>query len=100
RSTRRLPPFPTRRSSDLTLLVYDSEYRYHVKKDGSRWRLLSEVERHGTGFPPVVRFLDQVGDEDDDDGIVSRGKIEPLLPVQRQDRKSTRLNSSHVKIPY
>ena len=76
-------------SEGATLLVYDSEYRYHVKKDGSRWRLLSEVERHGTGFPPVVRFLDQVGDEDDDDGIVSRGKIEPLLPVQRQLNQTT-----------
>lgn len=72
----------------VTLTVYDDQFRYHVVKEAGRWRLVTEAEEHGLGEVPVVRFLDQVGDEDDD-GVVSRGKIEPLLPVQRQLNQTT-----------
>jgi hypothetical protein len=71
-----------------TLVIYDDEYRYHVIKEAGGWRLITDAEQHGQGVVPVVRFLDQVGDEDDD-GVVCRGKIEPLLPVQRQLNQTT-----------
>lgn len=43
-----------------------------------------EVEAHGLGVCPVVRFR-----KIDDDGCESFGKIEPLLPVQRQVNQTT-----------
>src|SRR5690606_41701982 len=55
---------------------------------------------------PVVRILRGAGRIPFDDGAVRRDRRGERHPVQasgcreRQDRKSTRLNSSHVKISY
>src|SRR5690606_42040666 len=79
RAHRHLPSFPTRRSSDLLRL------RLHALlavEDGD-----GAVE-HAQGALDLDREVDVAGRVDDVDLVV--------LP----DRKSTRLNSSHVKISY
>lgn len=82
------PLEPPTVEAGVTLTVYDGEFRYRVLQEAGAWRLIDEAEHHGLGFPPVVRFLDQAGDEDEN-GVVSFGKIEPLLPVQRQLNQTT-----------
>src|SRR5690606_41729229 len=80
------PPFPTRRSSDLAgpqLVDAGHQVRPHL----------------------FLEVLDLGGDRDADEGLV-----EQAVDIQRVgwlgggggngDRKSTRLNSSHVKISY
>jgi hypothetical protein len=74
----------------VKLTIYDAEHRYQVIKTAEGWNLDGEAERHGLGVVPVVRFLDEVeDDDDDDDDVVSRGKVEPLLPAQRQLNQTT-----------
>src|SRR5436309_5166790 len=72
----RSTPFPTRRSSDLCVLLADAA-----------GAAVLEATEDGSGF------LD--GD------LYSDGQYWDLLYMPaRKDRKSTRLNSSHVKISY
>src|SRR5437868_8673158 len=70
---RNLHSFPTRRSSDLLGIP-----------DGS---LVISILRDGTGFVPLADSVIEPGDE-------------VLLVLDSGDRKSTRLNSSHVSISY
>src|SRR5690606_40822481 len=89
-----LPLFPTRRSSDLEGVVepvaevafkhaFDSRPHVEFGKDQRRARGLGvAVEETGTGLEAVRGLKTHVGAAD----VV--------------DRKSTRLNSSHVKISY
>src|SRR5699024_12716516 len=86
-----LPAVPTRRSSDL------------LRRAESQGGLLV-LARHG-----VERGLahgDDAGQYHDgqhDDGgkeRVARGEVERLADERQEDRKSTRLNSSHVSISY
>src|SRR5690606_40261480 len=87
---RLLPPFPTRRSSDLDLLEGGScEFRvWAPERDRMNLHLVHPMDRtvpmtkNGQGYFEVT--VDQ-----------SPGPIRYFL-----DRKSTRLNSSHVKISY
>src|SRR5690606_40997414 len=89
-----LPPlhsFPTRRSSDLYSLVnrpggLGSKYRASGPQPPSGFRSKG-------GYPAI---LPRIGS-----GLLSSGrKQDAPNPPRRTDRKSTRLNSSHVKISY
>src|SRR5690606_41830669 len=79
------PPFPTRRSSDLTMracagilgLEYEVFHREWVEIYPQRVR--GEFSSLAEGFDYVARRLGTAASE---------------------DRKSTRLNSSHVKVSY
>src|SRR5690606_41847250 len=82
---RALPPFPTRRSSDLATPV-----------------AVGATGRRG-GLPLGLHLLEQLParrllDEPAADGH-KRPEQQPGRPADL-DRKSTRLNSSHVKISY
>src|SRR5690606_41335964 len=85
--------FPTRRSSDLHLvaLADPKEEREHAEDGGERRhqdRPDTSPSRFDHGsvalFPGCAQLVDEI---DEDDGVV-------------EDRKSTRLNSSHVKMSY
>src|SRR5690606_42035185 len=94
-----LHSFPTRRSSDLTLGRRDGVHAAVVGLDGQR---------------VLVAVVDLFGVHERDDGhvgprVLERTVVPPAAvaePVARGvdgeggDRKSTRLNSSHVKISY
>src|SRR5690606_40964604 len=89
RAHRALPSFPTRRSSDLSqhgdAMVTDSVVIDLAPQNG---HVALAVGSHGDAatFAAVVRYPEVAG--------------ETLAQVTGQDRKSTRLNSSHVKISY
>src|SRR5690606_39471202 len=78
---RGLHSFPTRRSSDL-------------------WLLAAGVGRPDRFAPPVVVQLVDAIDEDEARLGVVVGGDHDHVPQMTRDRKSTRLNSSHVKISY
>src|SRR5699024_12472402 len=85
-----LPPFPTRRSSDLG----------EVDGEGvSERNHLAVAVQHGKpgDLRPVLADLTEVGAELGDDVLALQGQVEADEPL---DRKSTRLNSSHVSISY
>lgn len=72
--------------------VYDEDYAYELVRRGTVWELYDEdgdedggVLEHGLGVVPVVRFLDQIGGDDE----IPAGKVEPLLPAQRQLNQTT-----------
>src|SRR5207249_12280473 len=86
-SHRPLPSFPTRRSSDLALVLQHRPYRSQesgVLHPDARSHRKGGVESVAPWEEPFVH--------------APRG----LLPfrLRREDRKSTRLNSSHVSISY
>src|SRR5690349_23521935 len=84
--TRHLPSFPTRRSSDLLQTVSaEGNPRYYA--------LIRAVERR-TGVPIVLNTS-----FNENEPIVLK-PAEALDCFLRTDRKSTRLNSSHVEISY
>src|SRR5690606_42165981 len=92
---RRLPSFPTRRSSDLT--------------SGSRrsclpgCRLRVAPDHVGVGAIVVRTRTHAVLQLETDAAIQGHGRCQRTVGFQEQrvaDRKSTRLNSSHVKISY
>src|SRR5207302_10253806 len=99
RPDRHLPSFPTRRSSDL-LWGGGSPKNFMLQTEPQIQEVL-RIKEYGQDF-----FI-QVTDARPDTGglsgatpseAVSWGKVDPTkLP---EDRKSTRLNSSHVKISY
>src|SRR5262245_64130038 len=76
----RSTPFPTRRSSDLHLCL--------DRLDRQR-----EAIGDGTVRPPL-------GEEGEDLALARREHRKALTPREREDRKSTRLNSSHLGISY
>src|SRR5207247_7742223 len=82
------PCFPTRRSSDLRLRV--------VPRGGRRARGgRRPVRRRGALGPPPRHFPPVYGPASPVRGLLHGGADLPL-----QDRKSTRLNSSHEWISY
>src|SRR5690606_41224882 len=97
RSARYLHSFPTRRSSDLTfseneepMEVYASAFKDSIVLEG-----YANTEEH------IVQLyaIDKSNNLSQPVSVT----IQPLTPpisLIRQDRKSTRLNSSHVKISY
>src|SRR5690606_40756549 len=84
---RDLPSFPTRRSSDLEVVINPVANVAGIADDRAGYTF--EVFRYFGLFDkgPLEQVI-----------IRSIGKIFHLFA--RQDRKSTRLNSSHVKISY
>src|SRR5207249_12223336 len=98
---RRRPPtsplFPTRRSSDLAATQDGSEHLLHR---GLAIRADDGDQRRVEAQPPVLRQR-----AERKPGIVDhcdrQRKLAAVLAVdERRDRKSTRLNSSHVSISY
>src|SRR5207302_8605011 len=93
---RDLHSFPTRRSSDLVYVYVTSARRYFeacLTADVARWTLGGDwVVWDGKQRRVLYdsRLQEEAIDDDDKcDGV-----------AYTQDRKSTRLNSSHVKISY
>src|SRR5690606_41887958 len=78
---RNLPSFPTRRSSDLAVRHGRDELR----------RRVGDLEKQAVG---VLRLLGVLPEEPEPPGPA------PAQARAAEDRKSTRLNSSHVKISY
>src|SRR5690606_42126738 len=88
---RDLHSFPTRRSSDLIVLIFAYTTRYFAASVGS-------VEN---GFSKIPSSIDDVSRIFCENEAKSIFKIYlPILKPYLLDRKSTRLNSSHVKISY
>src|SRR5205807_9007209 len=96
----RLPPFPTRRSSDLAAFGYEA---MRV--------VLASLRRAGRRANDRRRVIDEVFGLRRSDSIVGPYSIGPegdatlrsfgAYRVSRdRDRKSTRLNSSHLVISY
>src|SRR5699024_12352228 len=85
---RYLHPFPTRRSSDLLAAVAD-ENGVRLRPAGQEIVGAAGAAVLGQGFHfPAAGVADGLG----------AGIVRPHQP--EQDRKSTRLNSSHVSISY
>src|SRR5699024_12695890 len=87
-----LHSFPTRRSSDLTIL------RWALTQPGFE-QLFTNNEMYimqPTNLQPVTRYFSQ----QDSMRIGSSMFHEPTILGSKIDRKSTRLNSSHVSISY
>src|SRR5207249_11324082 len=92
-----LPPhsFPTRRSSDLTRrMLKDRRSDAFLSDFFGQWLLL---KRFDAVAPDPALFPEFDGDLRD----AMKRETELFLESQvREDRKSTRLNSSHVSISY
>src|SRR5207249_10349174 len=85
-----LPSFPTRRSSDLGDMI---PVQIDVAEEvGRARRIMSD------GIVPDG-FLEK-GEVDRVESTLSAQKRQAPIPSDRLDRKSTRLNSSHVSISY
>src|SRR5690606_41596717 len=97
-SRRRLRPFPPRRSSDLFTAARLAERRdVHVEFG---------VSAYG-GTRATVLLPDRILENPEPEQDQPEPEPVPAMPRQREhgwsgqvDRKSTRLNSSHVKISY
>src|SRR5690606_39778912 len=92
RSLHGLPSFPTRRSSDLFLVVGD-DFRFGKGREGD----FAMLQQAGIvlGFEVVDTQSYRQHQE-----RVSSTATRRALAAGDLDRKSTRLNSSHVKISY
>src|SRR5690606_41555516 len=90
RALRRLPSFPTRRSSDLPLPAAEDYPRKAVVRIGVVQRRMRATRSAEDLLNQVEFFVDALSDYRADFCV---------LP-EFLDRKSTRLNSSHVKISY
>src|SRR5205814_6963292 len=95
-----LPASPTRRSSDLGILgvVAFRVYEVEVQRDPDlrpRRPLAQDLHRTPVREQQVVRGRKRVGLR-----RAPRRVVTPPVPDPRQDRKSTRLNSSHLGISY
>src|SRR5690606_41787094 len=99
RSTYRTPTalrsFPTRRSSDL--LPGGALRALKVKVADGRERHRQVVQR---GKQVAVRMLSRPGEADADPSLKISLVRHHHTSCSKRDRKSTRLNSSHVKISY
>src|SRR5690606_40249494 len=93
-----LHPFPTRRSSDL---AYDFEHRLiavavGVKSIAPAQGFLGIIQHAGVRQSATFQHFQQAVGQD----AVQIAKPWIIGAAAQQDRKSTRLNSSHVKISY
>src|SRR5690606_41988878 len=89
---RHLPPFPTRRSSDLgnwPATSSPTSPRVRTSKRRTACRRAERGEKRCEHRPRIGQEVPAGG----------RGPARPAAAA-RPDRKSTRLNSSHVKTPY
>src|SRR5207302_6843227 len=95
-----LHSFPTRRSSDLTRSKTAEWFVWTIPHPiFSRWHSnsISQTRSSGRSFfhPPIGLLRHRDGPQKN-----KKQRPEPHIPDGRKDRKSTRLNSSHVKISY
>src|SRR5690606_39655842 len=91
-----LPSFPTRRSSDLVVTAGVEYQRPTFLMLQSRY--FAEEDGVIAGFERLVTAADQLCDGAAHDRELR--KLFERLEPHVKDRKSTRLNSSHVKISY
>src|SRR5207249_6943769 len=90
-ATRPLHSFPTRRSSDLEpALGHGGHQRRHARHQPQRG---GEVD--GEGLKVAV-----VDPHQRRPGLEGRRQLVLVVHLDQRDRKSTRLNSSHVSISY
>src|SRR5690606_41862883 len=98
-----LPFFPTRRSSDLYVSFACSfafAERRLMEGNAKIIRLIARDEAlHLTGTQHILNIM-QEGEDDSQMAEVAQACRAQSVELFRQDRKSTRLNSSHVKISY
>src|SRR5207244_12367830 len=91
-----LAPFPTRRSSDLSHPGGLRKERGRVERSGWGLAVIAPLDLLDDGGVPKTRQ----GDERPRPAFVperpaDRGRLERRVARNQQDRKSTRLNSSH-----
>src|SRR5690606_41790384 len=92
-----LPSFPTRRSSDLDRAA-EIEPALAPVKDKIAGAVYSPIDQTGDSRQFTERLAAWASDRL---GVVFRlGTTVDGLDIEGEDRKSTRLNSSHVKISY
>src|SRR5690606_42093276 len=94
------PPFPTRRSSDLRLIAnHFAPLTFQLNTH--KQTLIYLYSFHGNGLN-ILAKKQRVGGVDAQNVLVARNFKTVAHPelIKPLDRKSTRLNSSHVRIPY
>src|SRR5690606_41618167 len=87
-----LHSFPTRRSSDLGPSVKDKELYEKLRDDGN-----SKEKSARIANAAAKQGRSEVGSKGGESGSYEDWTVDDL---RSRDRKSTRLNSSHVKIAY
>src|SRR5690606_41572467 len=94
-----LPSFPTRRSSDLGAVAVDLTVEVLLEVDATALHLL--VERLRERLRVRVAHVDGVAGQGDAEVVALQSESSGSVALLAgRDRKSTRLNSSHVKISY
>src|SRR5690606_41618009 len=93
------PSFPTRRSSDLAQVLQGKQLSYNNILDcDAALNLCLELDGPSA---VVVKHTNPCGAASHPDGVATAYRLaRETDPVSALDRKSTRLNSSHVKISY
>src|SRR5690606_41783610 len=95
-----LPSFPTRRSSDLTFVTltdYLGDPVVPASQDANKVTWLAEDVQGGGWDPRVYSIVLEISGDIEGGTTVTNTAV---AHAQGKDRKSTRLNSSHVKISY
>src|SRR5207248_5849374 len=98
--SRPLPPFPTRRSSDLLLIVVAAlaAHRGAPAAGRIRDRLVTQVQARNAALAALQSRLDDARAEA---AVLEQAALASSSTGARlSDRKSTRLNSSHRTISY
>src|SRR5690606_41231554 len=94
------PPCPTRRSSDLGLLaVKDAILSSHQEQTGDDLQTVP-LSLHVKGSVSAATDAASTFQSALHVPLTARGRQLGTLSLFARDRKSTRLNSSHVKISY
>src|SRR5690606_41223388 len=91
-----LPSFPTRRASDLSGPIFERQVVFAAPDQ------MVDLPVVRGGFAAVeAEFVLRIGrDQDADKRVWSAADAVEMIGAVHIDRKSTRLNSSHVKISY
>src|SRR5207249_11257399 len=92
---RNLHSFPTRRSSDLTVVGYRDQGLGHIVYIGFDY-----FEPNDTASRVIGNTLSWINDNLVSDFVIISPTGGGVLHPTESDRKSTRLNSSHVSISY
>src|SRR5205807_8370680 len=95
-----LTPFPTRRSSDLQTCFTALEMGRYELSVGNATGAEREVAAVEKGIRAIQRFLSEVSAEQRTEVETKLAELNEILDPLKGDRKSTRLNSSHLVISY
>src|SRR5207249_11714118 len=91
-----LPSFPTRRSSDLKVTLDISGEKVELDNEDIQVRLQAKPGwAAAQGSNVVVVLATELTPE-----LLAEGLARDFVRIVQEDRKSTRLNSSHVSISY